>query len=597
MAEGYVIGVDLGGTKLLAGAVGADLSVIHRTNRPVYGLSQDELVQMVADAVDEIRTAVGEIEAIGFGIPCTFDSRTGMAVQAVNVPLKDIAFGDVMSERLQMPVVVDNDGNCHAVCESRLGIAQGATDVALLTLGTGIGGGLLLNGEIYRGWIMGGAEMGHMIVDMNGRPCQGNCPNWGCLESVASGTALVREASLAVARQPDTALGHALEEGRELTGPLITELATAGDPVARGAIETIGRALGVGLVNLVNIFNPQVIVIGGGVIAAGELLLAPAREVMLERALAPGKDVVRVEAARMGPEAGMIGAGLLARDVLAGVPTGAIEAPPGERQPRRLPDADREPGGHHAARPRPRCARRTWSPARTRATRRACSSATASARRSISYHEHNERARAAELVERMRDGATVALVSDAGMPLVNDPGYDLVQATIEAGLTVEVLPGPSATITALVASGAAQRRVALRGLPPAQGRPAAGGVHRAGDGRRVRVAPPRRRQPQDPRRARPRAPRRRLPRADEAARGDRPRHGAPSSRRSTRRKTRGARSCWWWAGRRKPEGLDPKAVEAVKLLVDAGARSKTAAKVVSELTGAPSNELYRALLT
>src|SRR6195952_5741777 len=110
MAEGYVIGVDLGGTKLLAGAVGADLSVIHRTNRPVYGLSQDELVQMVADAVDEIRTAVGgPIEAIGFGIPCTFDSRTGMAVQAVNVPLKDIAFAEVMSDRLRVPVRVDND--------------------------------------------------------------------------------------------------------------------------------------------------------------------------------------------------------------------------------------------------------------------------------------------------------------------------------------------------------------------------------------------------------------------------------------------------------------------------------------------------------
>ena len=253
-----------------------------------------------------------------------------MAVQAVNVPLKDIAFGEIMADRLGIPVLVDNDANCHIVCEARAGIAQGASEVVLLTLGTGIGGGLYLRDEVYRGWIGGGAEMGHMVVEMNGRPCQGNCPNWGCLECVASGSALVREASLAVARRPDTMLGHALEEGRELTGPLITELATAGDPVARGAIETIGRALGVGITNLVNIFNPQVVVIGGGVIAAGELLLAPAREVMLERALSPAKDDVRVEAARFGPEAGMLGAAMLARDVVNGVVTGAIEALPRE---------------------------------------------------------------------------------------------------------------------------------------------------------------------------------------------------------------------------------------------------------------------------
>src|SRR4051794_1219631 len=192
MAEGYVIGVDLGGTKLLAGAVGADLSVIHRTNRLVYGLSQDELVQMIADAVDEIRTAVGaEILGIGFGIPCTFDSRTGMAVQAVNGPRKDIAFGEVMAAPLGMPALVDNDANCHIVCESRIGIAQGATDVVLLTPGGGTGGGLLPRGEGYRGWMMGGAEMGRSVVEMNGRPCQGTSPIWGCLVALASGTARV----------------------------------------------------------------------------------------------------------------------------------------------------------------------------------------------------------------------------------------------------------------------------------------------------------------------------------------------------------------------------------------------------------------------
>ena len=148
---------------------------------------------------------------------------------------------------------------------------------------------MFLRGEVYRGWIGAGAEIGHMVVEMNGRPCQGNCPNWGCLESVASGTALVREVSLAVARRPDTAIGRALESGRELTGPMITELAQEGDPVACDAIKVIGRALGVGVANIVNIFNPQVVVIGGGVSAAGEMLLEPAREVVARRALRAGQ--------------------------------------------------------------------------------------------------------------------------------------------------------------------------------------------------------------------------------------------------------------------------------------------------------------------
>jgi glucokinase len=156
--------------------------------------------------------------------------------------------------------------------------------------------------------------MGHMVVDMNGPPCQSDCPNYGCLETVCSGTTLVRLASVAVARRPDTALGHALEEGRELTGPLITELAGEGDPVACDAIALIGRRLGVGIASLVNIFNPEYVVIGGGVIAAGDLLLDPAREVMRERALSPNRDVVRVEAAAFGAEAGMIGAALMARE-------------------------------------------------------------------------------------------------------------------------------------------------------------------------------------------------------------------------------------------------------------------------------------------
>jgi glucokinase len=211
-------------------------------------------------------------------------------------------------------VVVDNDANCAALCEARVGAAAGCSDVVLLTIGTGIGGGLVLGGEVYRGWIAGGAEMGHMTVDIDGPPCQSDCPNYGCLETYCSGTTLVRLASVAVAKRPDTALGRALEEGRELTGPLITELAREGDPVACDAITTIGERLGVGLVSLVNIFNPQAVVIGGGVREAGELLLEPARKLVGQRALPPGRDVVRIEAAAFGAAAGLIGAALAARE-------------------------------------------------------------------------------------------------------------------------------------------------------------------------------------------------------------------------------------------------------------------------------------------
>ena len=184
-----VIGVDLGGTKLLAGAVDPErLTVHHRARREVFGLDQAALLDAVVDAVQEASDAVdGEVEAVGFGIPCTFDRRTGVAVQAVNLPLADLPFADVMSERLGLPVEVDNDANCAVWAEARAGAAQGSTDVAMLTIGTGIGGGLVLGGRLYRGWVGAGAEIGHMVVDIDGPPCQGNCPNWGCLEAVASG--------------------------------------------------------------------------------------------------------------------------------------------------------------------------------------------------------------------------------------------------------------------------------------------------------------------------------------------------------------------------------------------------------------------------
>ncbi len=318
MTTTSVIGVDLGGTKLLAGVVGPDLAVHHRIRRQAFGLDQPTLMSTIVDAVQEATSAAGgEVAAVGLGIPVTLDRRTGEAVYSTHLPIAGMPFATVMSERLGLPVAVDNDGNCAVLAEAGHGAAQGAQDVVMLTLGTGIGGGLVLGGRLQRGWIGAGAELGHMVVDMDGPPCQGNCPNRGCLEVMASGSALVREAALRVGRRPDTPLGHALEEGRALTGPLVTELAHDGDPVARDAMDAIARALGVGLSSIVNMLNPEVIVVGGGVIAAGEMLLGPARDEMRSRALLPARDAVRVVPAAFGDEAGMIGAALLAMEQAA----------------------------------------------------------------------------------------------------------------------------------------------------------------------------------------------------------------------------------------------------------------------------------------
>jgi glucokinase len=203
------------------------------------------------------------------------------------------------------------------LAEHRYGAAQGARDAVMLTIGTGIGGGLIVNGELARGAVGAAAELGHMVVDIDGPPCSGACPNHGCLEAVASGTALAREGLRVARAAPGSALGRALAAGHEITGMLVTELAHDGDVAARDVLALIGTRLGVGIANVVNIFNPEVVVVGGGVIAAGDLLLAPAREVVLQRALAPSRDIARIVPARFGAESGMLGAATLALEGVA----------------------------------------------------------------------------------------------------------------------------------------------------------------------------------------------------------------------------------------------------------------------------------------
>ncbi len=312
------IGVDLGGTKMLVGVVDGAPQVLHRSQAGSLGRTSDELLSTLESELREAREACSQAVSIRLGVPCTIDRERGIAIGSVNLPLLDVPIRDIVSERLGIPVFVDNDANVAALAEHRFGAARGATNAIMLTIVTGIGGGIIIDGEVYRGSTGAAAELGHIVIAEDGPRCQGNCPNHGCVESLASGTALAREGRAAAEASPESALGEALADGQEIDGRLVTVAALEGDATSRGLVADIGRHIGVALSSLANVFEPDVFVIGGGVMAAGELLLEPARDELQARALRPNRETP-VVAAELGPDAGMIGAATMAREELAEV--------------------------------------------------------------------------------------------------------------------------------------------------------------------------------------------------------------------------------------------------------------------------------------
>jgi glucokinase len=311
-----VIGIDAGGTKLLGGVVDEQLMVHHRVHRLWRGADRQETLDIFIEAVDEVRATAPDVEAIGFGIPSLVEWTTGVSRWSNHLPLADVPFRDLMSERLGLPVVVDNDANMALLAEHHGGAARDARHAVLVALGTGIGSGLLLDGRIYRGATGFGAELGHVVLDLHGPDCPSNCPGRGCLEALVSGNAIGREGARLAREHPETVLGRRLAAGREVTGGLVTELAHDGDETARLALSVVGGRLGAALTGIVNALSPEVIVIGGGAVAAGELLLQPARSVVSERALPPARELVRIVPTHFGDESGMLGAALLALEAV-----------------------------------------------------------------------------------------------------------------------------------------------------------------------------------------------------------------------------------------------------------------------------------------
>jgi glucokinase len=297
VASPRVIGVDLGGTKILAGLVDEEGNVAVRREHPTPLGSQEELLAGIDAAVAELLT--DEVVALGFGIPSTIDHRTGRVEGSVNIPLADFDFRGRMVERFGLPVGIENDANAAALAEFRVGAGRGSQTMVMLTLGTGCGGGVVIDGSLFRGW----AELGHIVIDVDGIPCQGSCTGRGHLEPYVTGLAATK-----LARE---AFGEAVDSHR------LVRLADEGDPKAQGILRSIGEKLGAGIGSLVNVFNPELVVIGGGFAAAGDWLFEPAREVVRWQALRPAGDRVRIVRAQLGTAAGLIGAGFVAFEALA----------------------------------------------------------------------------------------------------------------------------------------------------------------------------------------------------------------------------------------------------------------------------------------
>jgi glucokinase len=309
-----VVGIDLGGTSVKAALVSSDHRLMGRRQVPTDLRSQRVLLDLLTDLVASVRQDK-EISAVGFGLPSQIDQRHGRVLDSVNIPLADLDFVAEMQRRLGVPVVVDNDANVACLAETLIGAARGARHVVMLTLGTGVGGGLVLDGRVYRGALGTGAELGHVTIDADGPPCHGNCRNRGCLEVMASATAIMRHANTLADERPGGPLDAARDRGVELDARYVIDQAEAGNSDAVEVLRRTGRYLGIGLAGFVNVFNPEVVVIGGGASAAGELLLGPAREEMEHRALPPTLEGVRLVAAELGNDAGIIGAAGLALEL------------------------------------------------------------------------------------------------------------------------------------------------------------------------------------------------------------------------------------------------------------------------------------------
>jgi glucokinase len=330
-----IIGVDVGGTKVAAAEVVGQRPE-HLVSHPTDLRGPEELLAGIEATIREVLGEERTPAVIGIGVPSQIEHATGRVLSSVNIPLAGIPLRDELSKRFGAPVFVDNDANAAALAEAYYaeGTAENerVDDVVMYTLGTGVGGGVVIGGRIFRGARGLGAELGHVVIRADGPPCQGNCPNYGCLETFCSGTALGRDARHLAETLPESGFARLLADKGEVDGRDAIALARDGDTDAVALLEHYADNLGVGLSNAVNAFEPELIVIGGGLSEAADLFLDRAWEEAGRRALPALFERVRLAVARAGAEAGVIGAGLMAaQEIERKVDTAGLTASEGVR--------------------------------------------------------------------------------------------------------------------------------------------------------------------------------------------------------------------------------------------------------------------------
>ena len=311
------IGIDVGGTNVKIALVDDNGKIIYSNSVPTYAkmgyeYTVNNIKQAIKDLMKETNTTPSDIEGIGFDFPGQVDCKTGVVKLAPNIPgWVNVPIAQMIEDEFHIPTRIDNDVRCAALGELKFGAGRGCENFICITVGTGIGSGIVINGKVVRGATNAAGELGHIKLQMNGGPICG-CGDTGCLEAFASGPAIVAMAQEYIKGGKSTKFREmAAAEGGEITPYMAAKAAEEGDPVAKRIFEIVGEYIGIGLTSVINLLNPERVIIGGGVAESGELLLGPIRKTIKERAMVVAGNAVEIVPAQLGNSAGVIGASML----------------------------------------------------------------------------------------------------------------------------------------------------------------------------------------------------------------------------------------------------------------------------------------------